>query len=311
MTTRPVSSYRIDPFDLRLFAAVVSRGTITAGARDVHLSLAAASERLQALEHAIGATLLRRAKSGVTPTDAGRTLSHHAARLERDLADLHADMAAHAHGVRATVRLAGNTAALWAHLPPLLGPLLAAHPALDLELDDLDSPDVLQALRRGRADLGIVADYVDTAGLGVRPFRDDTLVAVLPRNHRGGRRHGARRQPSIAFGALLDHPFVGLPAGAGLSRFLAGRALLQGRGIHHRVRVQDVDTLLALVGQGAGVAVLPALCAARATEAQASVTVRPLADDWAVRRLQLCWAMSGDAPGPAVVAVRDALAPPG
>lgn len=287
--------YRIDPFDLRLFAAVAEAGTITAGAQAVHLSLAAASTRLQGLEHALGAALMRRAKTGITLTDAGRTLLRHAGRLQREFEALHADMAAHAHGVRSTVRLLCNTAAMSEHLPPLLGPFLARHVQVDVELRELWSADVLHAMRQERADLGIVADHVDTEGLQVRPFRDDRLVVLLPAGW-AARVRGPRKPrgalPALPFSELLPQPFVGLPAEAGLSRFLQHRALTHGRGLHHRVRVQGLDALVQLVADGVGVAIVPQRAAERL--ARPGVQVRGLSDDWAQRRLLLCFTSQAD-----------------
>jgi DNA-binding transcriptional LysR family regulator len=196
------------------------------------------------------------------------------------------------------VRLLGNTAALTEHLPPLLGPFLAAHPQVDVELRELDSQDVLFAMRRERADLGIVADYVATEGLATRAFREDRLVAVLPAVRARG------RAQAVAFSALLEQPFVGLPAEAGLSRFLQARALQQGRGLHHRVQVPGFDALMRLVADGVGVAVVPALTAARL--AGPAVRVRPLSDDWAVRRLLVCFG-ADEALTPAAAALLEAL----
>jgi molybdenum-dependent DNA-binding transcriptional regulator ModE len=50
---------RVQAFDLRLFLAVLQRGSITAGAQAMSLSLAAASTRLKALEHQVGAVQRR------------------------------------------------------------------------------------------------------------------------------------------------------------------------------------------------------------------------------------------------------------
>lgn len=296
--------YRIDAFDLRLFAAVAEAGTITAGARAVHLSLAAASARLQQLEQAVGARLMQRAKTGITLTDAGRTLLRHAGRLQREMEALHAGMAAHAHGVRSTVRLLCNTAAISEHLPPLLGPFLAAHADLDVELRELDSQDVLAAMRQERAELGIVADHVATEGLTTRPFREDHLVAVLPA---AWARRLPGRSAAIGFAQLLAQPFVGLPAEAGLSRFLQRQALQHGRGLHHRVRVPGLDALMRLVADGAGLAIVPALSAERL--ALPGVRVRPLADPWARRQLLLCFGPE-DSLTPGARALLEALASP-
>lgn len=292
--------YRIDAFDLRLFAAVAEAGTITAGARAVHLSLAAASARLLALEQAVGAVLMQRAKTGVTLTDAGCTLLRHAGRLQHEMDALHAGMAAHARGLRCTVRLLCNTAAICEHLPPLLGPFLAAHPLLDVELRELDSLQVLLELRRGRADLGIVADHVATDGLSTRAFREDRLVAVLP----AARAHG--RQRAVAFAELLELPFVGLPAEAGLSRFLHQRAQQHGRALHLRAQVPGLDALMRLVADGVGAAVVPALTAERLAGPQ--VRIRPLIDAWAKRRLLVCCRQAQELT-PGAAALLDALAP--
>lgn len=277
---RTAASFRIDPFDLRLFGAVAEAGSITAGAREMHLSLSAASARLQNLEHALGAALLVRSKQGVVPTDAGRTLRLHAGRLQRDMEALHAEMSAHAHGVRSTVRVLCNTAAMTEYLPALLGRFLAAHPDIDVDLRELGSPDVLRAMRQEHADIGIVADYVDAEGLNTRVFREDRLVVLQPvQGGRAGRR-------ALRFADVIDRPFVGLPAESGLSRFLQGQALRHGRGLHHRVRVRSLDAVAGLVADGVGVAVMPAAAAERL--ATPSITVRPLADAWAMRRLLLC-----------------------
>lgn len=279
---RAAPSYRIDPFDLRLFAAVAEQGSITAGARHIHLSLAAASTRLQRLEHAVGATLLLRSKQGVRTTDAGRTLLRHAGRLQRDMESLHADMAAHAHGVRSTVRVLCNTAAMTEHLPPLLARFLVEHPDIDVDLRELGSQDALMSMRREQADLGIVADYVGTEGLATRFFREDRLVAVLP----GTGARGKRR--ALPFLAMLQRPFVGLPVESGISRLLQRQALQHGRGLHHRVRVRDLDAVMHLVSEGVGVAVVPEGAARRL--AGDRVHVHPLRDAWATRQLLLCTA---------------------
>jgi len=272
--------HRIDPYDLRLFAAVAEAGSITAGARAMHLSLAAASARLQKLEHATGSILLMRSKRGITLTDAGRTLLRHVGQLQRHLESLHAEMAAHARGVRSTVRVLCNTAAMSEHLPPLLGPFLAAHPDIDIELRELDSQDVLQAMRQQRADIGIVSDHVGTQGLLTHDFREDRLVALLPVTQRLGGR-GA-----LKFAELLDRPFVGLPSESGLSRFLQSQALHFGRALQHRLRVRSFGAVVQLVADGVGCAIVPEIAARRL--ARPAVQMRPLSDAWAMRRLLLC-----------------------
>ena len=288
---RSVLPHRISTYDLHVFAAIAEAGSITRGAENVHLSLAAASTRLQKMEHALGTALLQRSKHGVKLTDAGRTLLRHAGRLERELEMLHAEMAAFAHGVRSTVRVLCNTAAVTEYLPPLISRFLVEHQALDIDLRELGSQDVLSAMRQEQADIGIVADYVRTEGLNTRFFREDRLVAVFPTAQR------PRQKAGVPFTDLLQHPFVGLPSESGLSRFIQNQAIQYGRGIHYRVRVRSLDAVVSLVADEVGIAILPETTARRL--ASPNIDWLPLADPWANRKLLLCTASDATLTGPA------------
>jgi molybdate transport repressor ModE-like protein len=298
---RRTVDYRIDPFDLHLFSAVMQHGSITAAAAAVNLSLPAASARLKALEDAAGARLLERSKAGATPTDAGRALARHANRVLAELESLHVDMASFGHGLRGTLKLLCNTAAMSEALPTRIGRFLSATPDLDLDVQELPSEAAIDALRRGTADLGIVADHVDTAGLVVKPWIEDRLVAVLPQGYAIGRKR------SVAYGELLEGPLVGLPRDSGLSRFLAAQASRSGRVPRHRVRLAGFDAVARLVAAGAGAAVMPESAATRYRDP--GTRVLPLSDTWASRRLLICMTPQG-AELNTVCALVDALLDP-
>ncbi len=284
-TARRTVDYRIDPFDLHLFNAVLAHGTITAAAEAVNLSLAAASARLKALEDATGARLLERSKAGATPTDAGRALARHASRVLAELESLHVEMAGFGQGLRGTVRLLCNTAALSEALPQALGHFLAKHLDIDVDVQELPSDATLDALRRGHADIGIVADHVDTSGLIVHPWLDDRLVALLPR------RWPVAKRRSIAFGELLELPLVGLSSDSGLSRFLAAQASRSGRVPRHRVRLAGFDAMAQVVAAGVGAAVMPESAALRFRDDETRVVL--LSDGWAHRKLLVCMTPEG------------------
>ncbi|NUZ06116.1 LysR family transcriptional regulator [Piscinibacter koreensis] len=292
------AAYRVAPFDLRLFAAVIARGSITAAAAAMHLSLAAASARLKGLEASVGTQLLERSKAGATPTPAGRALARHAERVLVELEALHVEMARFAKGLRGTLRVLGNTAAMTGELPPRLGRFLVAHPDIDVALHEASSDAIVDALRGGRAELGIVADYVDTAGLATLPWMRDRLVALVPA------RHPAARRRTITHAGLLAHSLVGLTPESGLSRFLSREAERVGRAPQHRVRVGGLDAAAQLVAAGVGVAVMPQRCAERWADER--VRIVALADAWADRQLLLCL---GDeaARAPGVEALVEAL----
>lgn len=87
-----------DLVDLSLFRHVVEAGSITHGAARANLALAAASHRIRSMEASLGAALLTRARLGVTPTPAGRTLLTHARQILGNVERLQGDLAAFAGG---------------------------------------------------------------------------------------------------------------------------------------------------------------------------------------------------------------------
>lgn len=283
--TRRTVDYRIAPFDLHLFSEVVSRGTITAAAEAVNLSLAAASARLKALEDAAGTRLLVRSKAGAAPTDAGRAMARHANRVLAELETLHVEMASFGHGLRGTVRLLCNTAAMAEALPQALGRFLASNPEIDVDVREMASDAIHDALHRGFTDIGIVADYVNTSGLIIQPWRSDRLVALLPRNW------STTNRRSIKFGELLEQPLVGLTSDSGLSRFLAAQASRSGRVPRHRARLSAFYGVAQLVATGVGAAVMPESAAVRL--GNQDVRILPLSDSWAERKLLVCMTTQG------------------
>src|SRR6476620_6222469 len=174
---------RLDFGDLRLFLNVVEAGSITHGAERMHLAIAAASTRIRNMEAALGTPLLHRERQGVRPTEAGRTLLHHAQLLLQQAERMRGDLAEYADGLRGQVRLMSNTNALTEFLPEPLNAFLAAHPQVNIDLEERLSDEIVAAVADGQADIGIVAGTVEVAGLEVLPFRVDRFVLVVAPLH--------------------------------------------------------------------------------------------------------------------------------
>ena len=196
---------RFDLTDLALFLHVVQAGSITHGAARANLALAAASARIRNLEASLGAPLLERRRQGVIPTPAGLKLAAHARimlaqadRLRDDLADFSGEFGG-------SVRLLSNTNALTAFLPEALGGFLAAHPRINVELQEMLSDEIVECIADGSADIGIVAGTVDTGALKTYAYRDVYKRQVIADARQLGR--GLRVQA----GLVVAHQPVTLP----------------------------------------------------------------------------------------------------
>lgn len=287
--------------DLRTFLSILDCGTITAGAKQIHLSLAAASERLQSLEEAVGVRLFDRTKRGVCPTPAGLMLAQHARSMLLNLEQLRLDLIPFAKGMRGRIRLLCNTSALTEFLPEAIGAFLSEHPDIDIDIEEMWSRQIAQAIRDRRADVGILSDSGDMTGLETRLLRSDRLVMICAKGH------PLARQRRVSFLETLNSPFVGLVEDSALHKYLNDRATRLGRTIHYRVRLKSLESVCRLVSEGVGVSVVPGRTALR-LGAMSGVSTRELRDAWASRRMIICSQPVTTSPA-YVLQFIDALAP--
>jgi len=293
---------RFDLTDLKLFLHVVEAGSITHGAERMNLAIAAASTRIRHMEVSLGTPLLSRERQGVRPTEAGRTLLHHARMLLQQADRMRGDLAEYADGLRGQVRLMSNTNALTEFLPEPLSAFLASHPQINIDLEERLSDEIVAAVADGTADVGIVAGTVEVAGLEVLPFRVDRFVLVVATNH------PLSAVEQIAFAKVLDFDFVGLDRASALQRFLSEKAERIGRRLRLRVQLRGFDAVCRLVECNVGIGVVPATTAERHAKTM-SIHRIELIDEWAVRKLTICVRRQADLPAYARELVRHLAEP--
>lgn len=271
---------RFDLTDLRLFLAVIDAGSITHGATEAGMSLPAASERLRDMEAAGEVLLLHRGRRGVEPTEAGEALAHHARTIVHQMTQMRSELGGYAKGLRASVRILANTAAITEFLPERLAPWMAAHPQVDVELKERQSSDIARSVAAGFAEIGILSSVAETTGLTLRPFAIDRLVAVFAPDH------SLAGKPQLCFSEMLDHHFVGLTDGA-LQQHIEMQAARLGAKLKLRVTLRSFDGICRVAAEGVGIGIVPE-SAARRSKRSARISITRLQDDWATRRLSAC-----------------------
>jgi DNA-binding transcriptional LysR family regulator len=269
---------RFDLTDMRLFLSVVECGSLTHGARAMHLALASVSERIAGMEETLGAPLLERNRRGVRPTAAGEALVRHARSILGQVEQMRGELRTYATGLKGRIRLLSNTAAMAAFLPPQLCRFLAAHPDLSIDLEERPSADIVQALVDMRADLGVVADVTDLRMLQTHLVASDQLVVLVGRSHR------LARQAQVSFADILAEPIVGM-ADTALETHLAERAARLGRQLDYRIQLRHTGQVAGYVEAGIGISILSR---ALAGTVERDLAVLTLSEPWASRQLYLC-----------------------
>ncbi|MFF0344933.1 LysR family transcriptional regulator [Kribbella sp. NPDC004875] len=274
---------RYDLDDLRLFTHVAAEGSITAGARVMHLSLPSASARVRALEAQAGVPLLVRERRGVRLTPAGATLARHAREVLAETIRLDSAVASYAVAREAPIRLVAGGSAMHQLVPFALATFLRDHPEYDVNVSERRTVRMVRLLAAGEADLGVILDDEPTQ-LRTEPLADDSLVVI---GQAGGTLSG---RASIAYAEVAEHPLVGLDRHSPLSQWMDDRLGPHAPAPRYRTLVPTLHALIILATAGAGLAVVPR----RAVHANADVDICPLQDAWSTRNHLICYA--ADAP---------------
>jgi DNA-binding transcriptional LysR family regulator len=233
---------------LEYFLASYDQGSFSAAAHELHLAQPSVSEQVRALEAELGVALFTRVGRGLQPTEAGRELRPHAERV------LHAVEAAR-ESVLAVRELRGGTASfgIWGHARFYPGMEIVAefrdrHPNVRVRLLGLNSAEVVEALRGGDVEAGLVALPIDDRGLDVRPVTRDEIVYVSTER--------ARLRGPIDIRRVAQAPLVLPDASYGATdptrRQLAELAQRAGVAIEPLIDVEDIESALDLVALGHG-----------------------------------------------------------
>ena len=265
-----------DLTDLRLFVLTADEANLTRAAARQHLSLAAASARIKALETQAGLALLYREARGVRLTPPGEAFLHHARGVLRQVEQLRADLQEYGGGMRGHLRVLANTTAVTDFLPEILPPYLSANPRVNVDLQEKPNAEIAKGVLDGRADLGIVAGPVDTLGLQAIHFSTDRLILVTAQSHPFARRK------TIAFADTLDEDQVGMQHGSTLQNFLAQATEKLGKPLKLRIQLSSFDAMCRMIGAGVGVGIVPE-SAARRNQASMGLALVELTDAWSVR----------------------------
>lgn len=165
---------------LASLVAIADLGGFTAAARARNLSQPAISQQIRDLEERHGVTLVERLGRRVQPTLAGRALIAHARRLLTEGEAALATLKRHRDGGLGRVRIGTGTAALTYLLPPILTRLRREQPGIELAVSTGPTEEMLERLRAGTLDLGLVTLPAEIEGFQVRRLRSDPIVALLP-----------------------------------------------------------------------------------------------------------------------------------
>lgn len=253
---------------LEHFVAVAQDRHFTRAAQRLMVSQSGLSASVRALERELGAQLFVRSTRNVELTAPGRALFAEASRTLASVRAAKEAVAAVQGLLRGTLSAGTEQCVTGVDVPALLARFRTEHPQVQVRLRQANSAALTEDVAAGRLDLAFVAvDGRAPEGVRLLPLVQEPMVLLCHPGHRLAAAAEAKWADLDGETFVDFHPEWG-------SRALTDRAFAAA-GVARQValEVNDVHSLIDLVGHGLGIAVVPrpisrkdqaaALCSAR------------------------------------------------
>ncbi|HYF58049.1 MAG TPA: LysR substrate-binding domain-containing protein [Burkholderiaceae bacterium] len=225
---------------------------------------------IQELERQLGAQLVERDRQHVRMTPIGEEVVARARVLLSMAADLVAHASRAAEPMTGLVRLGAIPTIAPFMLPQLVRAVRERHPKLSVALREDTTARVLAQVRDGSLDFAVIALPYDTTGLRVRELFDDELWLIAAEGDPAAK----PARPSVA--QLDAQRLLLLEEGHCLrSHTLEGCGLAE-RANATGIEASSVTTLVQMVEEGLGIALLPEMALRANLLVGTSVIARPI-----------------------------------
>jgi DNA-binding transcriptional LysR family regulator len=236
---------------LRLYCDVVRLRSFSRGAEQNFVSQSAASQSIQQLESELGASLVDRTQRPFVVTPAGRAFYDACRNLLESWEKAKAGIAAVQARVDGTVRVAAIYSVGLHDVSRHMQRFMSLYPEARVLLECLHPHKVVEAVRDGEADVGIMSYPPADRALSIVPLRSEPMAFVCHPNHRLARRR------LVSPADLGGETFIAFDAGLTIRKAI-DKALRQ-----HNVRVNtvmefdNIETIKQAIIIAAGVSILP------------------------------------------------------
>ena len=245
----------MDVRQLRYFVRVVEARSFTRAALRLRVSQSAVSEQVKQLEARLGFALFRRTGRGVEVTEPGRAYLAEAQRVASDLMSLD-DVARRLKGRdQETLTLGMGSGMAQLIVPPLFGTATQELRRLRLDIRTAPTRVVFGELFEERLDAAFAVNADPDripAGLVSDRLGEVEMVLAVPPGHRFTR----MRQP-IDLARVFDEPLIMSELGVGYGQIVSD--VFDGLGLRPNLLsvVDNIETQIAIVRAGAGIAFIP------------------------------------------------------
>jgi DNA-binding transcriptional LysR family regulator len=242
----------LDAQNLRAFLLVAETGSFSLAAQKLHLTQPAVSKRVAQLEDQLDAALFDRIGRTISTTEAGAALLPHARAVLLELQAAQQSVRDLTGEVQGRLRLATSHHIGLHRLPPVLSFYSKAFPAVQLDIEFMDSEQAYDLALRGEVELAVVTlAPAPVANIIARPVWPDPLDFMVQKGHE------LTHRKALDLKELSKHPAI-LP---GLNTYTGQivKSLFDRRCLKMQVAIATnyLETIRMMASVGLGWTVLP------------------------------------------------------
>jgi DNA-binding transcriptional LysR family regulator len=242
----------VDTQNLRAFLLVAESGSFSKAAKRLHLTQPAVSKRIAQLEAQLNVSLFDRIGRRISTTEAGEALLPHARAVHLELQAAQQSVRDLAGEVRGRLRLATSHHIGLHRLPPLLSFFSKAFPAVQLDIDFMDSEQAYELTLQGEVELAVVTLAPSSiVNIVTRPIWLDPLDFMVQEGTQ------LTRKKALGLKELSRHPAI-LP---GLNTYTGQivKSLFEQRSLPIQIAITTnyLETIRMMASVGLGWTVLP------------------------------------------------------
>jgi DNA-binding transcriptional LysR family regulator len=247
----------MDLRQLDTLRAVAEAGSFTRAATRLHVSQSAVSRQIQLLEKEFDEQLFLRTGRSIRITPAGSALLALSRRVFEDINQTSTNVREGRRHLSGTIRLVGGMTACLHMYPTLIAEFQRAFPDVDVRVTPGARARILQKLRQGTADLGLLTLPVDDPSLACEPVMREELVFVTSPFH------ALTRRAEVRPADLADLSFVMIETGSKTRLVIDDFFAREHLSPKIATETDNVEIIKALVRQGVGVTIVPYQAVAR------------------------------------------------
>lgn len=187
---------------MEVFHAIMQTGSVTAAARALHVTQPAVSAVLKHCEEQLGLKLFERAGGRLKPTPEAEAIFPDIAGVFSQLDEVTALTQDLGAGRVGRLRIAGSFPIANGHLAQAVGEFVAERPKVQIDLESLTSPQVVDLVVSREADLGVVYGPVSNPEVETELLLRSSIACVVRQDH------ALARKRKVRIGDLRDHALI-------------------------------------------------------------------------------------------------------